>query len=77
MGAFVIAAEAQISVVPAAIKGTRSILPEGTWLPRRGAVDVTLSETVFPLGDDWQAALALRDSVRTKILASCGEPDQQ
>ncbi|MFN0313602.1 MAG: AMP-binding protein [Burkholderiales bacterium] len=75
MGAFVIAAETQISVVPVAIKGTRWMLPEGTWLPRRGVMEVTVSQALFPHGNDWDAALKLRDCAREKILESCGEPD--
>jgi hypothetical protein len=28
-----------------------------------------------PDGDDWAAAIRLRDRVRAEILQSCGEPD--
>jgi hypothetical protein len=29
----------------------------------------------MPAADDWQAALALRDSARREIARYCGEPD--
>ena len=43
MGAFVIAAQAGVPVVPVTLHGTRSILREGQWLFRRGRIGVTLS----------------------------------
>ena len=48
MGAFVAAAEAGVPVVPVAIRGTRSILREGSWFPRRGAITVTVGEPIEP-----------------------------
>ncbi len=40
MGAFVAAASAGIPVVPVALRGTRSVLRDGQWLPRRALVQI-------------------------------------
>jgi acyl carrier protein len=74
-GAFLAAAQANVAVVPVALRGLRSVLRDGTWLPRRGAVSVTFGVPIAPEGSDWSAAIALRDQVRAVILRHCGEPD--
>jgi acyl carrier protein len=75
MGAFVVAAEADVPVVPVVIRGTRSMLRADHWFPRRGAISVTIGAPVAPDGNDWTAAIRLRDAVRAEILGLCGEPD--
>jgi 1-acyl-sn-glycerol-3-phosphate acyltransferase len=75
MGAFLVAAEAGVPVVPGALRGTRSILRADQWLPRRGRVELRLSEPIAASGARWQAALELRDRARSRVLAMCGEPD--
>ena len=75
MGAFVIAAQAGVPVLPVTIRGTRSNLREGQWLLRRGRMSVTLSAPIAPKGNDWSAAIQLRDAARAEILRLCGEPD--
>ncbi len=75
MGAFVIAAQSGIPVVPVTLRGTRSALRDGQWLFRRTRLSVTLSAPIQPVGSDWNAAIALRDAVRAEILRMCGEPD--
>jgi acyl carrier protein len=74
-GAFQVAAQAGIPVVPAALRGVRSILRDGTWYPRRGAATVSFAPPVQPEGNDWNAVVKLRDQVRVEILKRCGEPD--
>ena len=74
-GAFQTAAQAQIPVVPVALRGVRSVLRDGTWYLRRAPVSVTMSAPVVPEGNDWNAAVRLRDRVRAEILKHCGEPD--
>ncbi|HYG53931.1 MAG TPA: AMP-binding protein [Burkholderiales bacterium] len=74
-GAFQAAAQAGIPVLPVALRGVRSVLRDGTWYPRRGAIAVTISPAVMPEGNDWNAVLGLRDRVRAEILKHCGEPD--
>jgi 1-acyl-sn-glycerol-3-phosphate acyltransferase len=80
MGAFVAAAEAGVPVVPIAIRGTRSILRDGSGLPRRGAVAVVIGAPLDPKAygapaDPWAAAIRLREAARAHILRYCGEPD--
>jgi 1-acyl-sn-glycerol-3-phosphate acyltransferase len=74
-GAFQVAAQAGVPVVPVALRGVRSVLRDGTWYARRGAIAVTVCAPVAPDGDDWAAALRLRDRARAEILKYCGEPD--
>ena len=75
LGAFIAATEAQLPVVPIALRGTRSILREYQWFPRRGRIAVTVGAPILPPGTGFEAALKLRDAARTQILAHCGEPD--
>ena len=74
-GAFQVAAQAAIPVVPVALRGVRSVLRDGTWYPRRAPIAVTFGAPIEPDGDDWNATLRLRDRVRAEILKGCGEPD--
>jgi acyl carrier protein len=75
MGAFVAAAQSGRPVVPVALRGTRSVLRAGSWLPRRHPVEVFIGEPIAPQGTTWSDALVLRDEARRVILAHCGEPD--
>jgi hypothetical protein len=36
---------------------------------------VTIGAPIYPEGDDWNAAVHLRDRVRAEVLKYCGEPD--
>ena len=75
LGAFMVAAEVGVPVVPGALRGTRSILRADQWLPRRGRVELRLAEPIAASAASWQAALALRDRARSRVLEMCGEPD--
>src|SRR5713226_6431806 len=75
MGAFVVAARSGMPVVPVTLRGTRSMLREGQWLFRRGALSATFGEPIEPAGTDWNAAIALRNQTRAEILRLCAEPD--
>jgi 1-acyl-sn-glycerol-3-phosphate acyltransferase len=75
MGAFVVAAQAGVPVIPVALRGTRSILREGHWLPRRGTLNVTIGMPIAPRGSDWDAAIGMRDAARREILLHVREPD--
>ncbi len=81
LGAFVTAAQADVSVIPVAIHGTRTILRDGTWLPRPGAVTITIGPPIRASdehdADPWRKALQLRSSTRAFILQHCQEPDLQ
>ena len=75
MGAFAVAAQAGAPVVPLTLRGTRSVLREGQWLFRRGAISATSSAPLEPAGEDWNGAIELRNRTRTEILRLCAEPD--
>ncbi len=75
MGAFKVAAEANLPIFPAVIRGTRSMLRGDQWFPRRVSVSVEIGEPVRPSGTDFASLLRLRDDVRKNILSRCGEPD--
>jgi len=75
MGAFVVAAQAGVPVVPVAIRGTRSMLRAHSWFPHRGIASIIISSPISPTGTDWAAAIKLRDEARRKVLQHCGEPD--
>ncbi len=75
IGAFLTAAQLGLPVVPVTIRGTRSILRDGSWLPRRGEIFVHVGKPIMPEGHDFEAGLRLREAARAEILANCGEPD--
>ena len=75
MGAFVAAAESGVPVVPVAINGTRSILRSDSRFPHRGELRVVIGTPVEPAGEDWDAAVSLRNAVRDAVLKDLEEPD--
>ncbi len=77
LGAFQVAAKNEAPVVPVALSGTRDILRDGSWLPRRGRVMVSILTPVRPEGRDWHDIVALRDAVRDAIMMQLGEPSRE
>jgi 1-acyl-sn-glycerol-3-phosphate acyltransferase len=75
MGAFLVALDAGVPVVPVVIRGTRSKLRGDGFFPRRGGAEIEVLPPIRPEGEGWSAAVKLRDAVRTEILERCGEPD--
>ena len=82
MGAFITAATTASSIVPIAIRGTRSMLRSGTWMPRHGRITFTVGQAITAdveveagPGDSWSAAVNLREAAHRHILAHCGEVD--
>ncbi|HZV22029.1 MAG TPA: AMP-binding protein [Hyphomicrobiales bacterium] len=75
LGAFKVAAEAGVPIVPGIIHGTRSMLRSGQWFPRRTPLGVTIENAIVPYGKDFASVLRLRDEARQAVLAGCGEPD--
>ncbi len=75
MGAFVTAAKAGVSIIPMALRGTRSALRDGSFLLRPGGVELRVGEPIAPTGEDFNAAIELRNAARAWILSHCGEPD--
>jgi 1-acyl-sn-glycerol-3-phosphate acyltransferase len=75
VGSFLVAVEARIPVVPIVISGTRSALRGGQWFPRPSNINVHVGKAMRANGSDFSAAVRLRDAVRERMLALCGEPD--
>jgi 1-acyl-sn-glycerol-3-phosphate acyltransferase len=75
MGAFKVAAEANLPVVPGVLRGVRTLLRGDQWFPRRTPVSVVIEEPIQPSGTDFTAMLSLRDAARAAMLKHAGEPD--
>jgi 1-acyl-sn-glycerol-3-phosphate acyltransferase len=75
MGAFVVSAQAGMALVPVTLVGTRAVLQDKSWIPRRLPIRVVIGEPIQPGGKDWDEAVRLRNAARAAILAGCGEPD--
>jgi 1-acyl-sn-glycerol-3-phosphate acyltransferase len=76
LGAFAVATQAAIPVVPIALRGARSALRNGQWMPRRGKIGVEIGQPLKPENTDFAATVELRDHARAFILEHCGEPDR-
>jgi len=80
MGAFVLAAEAGVPVVPVTINGSRRVFRSDDWLPRRHPIHVTIGTPIDPAAcedkkNNWAIAVWLRDQARAQILEKLPEPD--
>ncbi|HRZ61829.1 MAG TPA: lysophospholipid acyltransferase family protein, partial [Rubrivivax sp.] len=70
MGAFLVAVRAGVPVVPVTLRGTRDLLPDGRWRPRRAALGLQFHPPLADAADDGQvfgAAVRLRDAARRAI----------
>jgi 1-acyl-sn-glycerol-3-phosphate acyltransferase len=76
LGAFKAAAAAGRQIVPVALEGTRGALRDGTWLPRRGRIKITICPPIAPPRDsgDWKEIVRVRDQVREIIAGLAREP---
>lgn len=74
LGAFRAAARAGRPVVPLAIRGSRHVLPDKSWLIRRSPMQVIIRPPIYPAGSDWASIIRLRDAAFAQILDHCGEP---
>ena len=75
MGAFLAAARATAPVAVAGLRGMRTMLRAGSWLPRHGHAEFEIGPVLHADGDDWASAARLRDAVRTEMLRLSGEHD--
>ena len=75
MGAFMLAARTGRPVLPVTLSGTRTVLRGDELRPHYSALQVHLGAPLPPEGEEWQAALQLRDRARRQILARLEEPD--
>lgn len=77
MGAFVTASRLGAPIIPVAIRGTRSMLRSGQWLPHHGPLEVRVGAPLLPEGEDWAAVVRLRDRARAALAEASGEPELQ
>jgi 1-acyl-sn-glycerol-3-phosphate acyltransferase len=75
LGAFKVASDAGLAVLPGALQGTRSLLRGDQWFPRWSRISVDIADPITPTGTDFSSVLELRDAARDAVLARCGEPD--
>ena len=75
LGAFLVAAQAGIAVLPVTLRGPRMILRADQWFPHRGRIQVLIGTPIHPEGSDFAAAVQVRDRCRAIILEQSGEPD--
>ena len=76
IGAFTTAVRVGCPIVPAVVRGTRAVLPQGAWLPRRAQIEVEFLEPLTPSAQRAsEAVVELRDRARAVILSRLQEPD--
>lgn len=73
MGPFKIAVETGTPVCPIALKGTRNILRDGSWIFKPGKIEVTICETIFSQIKEWSEMIRLRSMARDEMAKYCGE----
>jgi 1-acyl-sn-glycerol-3-phosphate acyltransferase len=73
LGAFKTAVEAGRPVIPIGLRGTREILPDGTWLPKRGPISVAIGPPITSEGNGWEELVRLRNLARREIARLAGE----
>ena len=74
LGAFQVAMEKGVPVVPIALRGTRMVWPDETRLLRPGPVAVVCGEPMAAADASWASMVALRDQARAWIVRESGEP---
>ena len=77
LGAFEIAVATGAPIIPITLKGTRAVLQDGHWLPRRLPVSAVIGAPLPPPSGEeaFAAAVCLGNTVRSQVLKHCGEPD--
>lgn len=72
-GAFLAAAKAKVPVVVAALRGTRTALPDDSWWPHRSAIIFEIGQQFVPSAAEWSAAVRLSDEARAALASLSGE----
>jgi 1-acyl-sn-glycerol-3-phosphate acyltransferase len=77
LGAFAASIEADRPLVPLALRGTRALLRDGQWLPRRVPVIVHIGQPIVATrtSNAFSNVVQLREAARRFILEHCGETD--
>ncbi len=75
-GAFTLAMEFGLPVVPVTIDGAYRILPRGAWLPRYGTINLTVHNPILPDGEGRHELSSLMERSKAEI-ASALPPGQR
>lgn len=73
-GAFQLSVDTHAAICPIALKNTRKLLRDGSFLLTPTSIQVTVCDFVIPSSDDWQEVNKLRFKTRQMIAKYCGEP---
>jgi 1-acyl-sn-glycerol-3-phosphate acyltransferase len=71
-GGFVLAADAEVPVVPVSLDGVKRVLPHGLFSLRPGRVRMRIHPAVATEGASPDGARALAEEVRQIVAAGCG-----
>ena len=78
LGGFKAAVHTHSPIVPIALRGTRQLLRDGSYLPCRTAVTLTICPPIEPANvpepEEWREMVRLRDVTRETISHYAGEP---
>jgi 1-acyl-sn-glycerol-3-phosphate acyltransferase len=74
LGLFKAAVETRTPIIPMALRGSRRVLRDGSWIPHPRHVSLWIGPPIHPGGTEWSDVLDLRDRVAEAIAAHCGEP---
>lgn len=74
-GAYMLAMEFSLPVVPITIDGAYDILPRGAWLPRPGHIKLTIHKPIEAAHDGHDLAKLMRESYTAIASALPGEPE--
>lgn len=72
-GAFKIATQNNLPVLPVALSGTREVLRSQEWLLKPNTIQVTAGELLYPNENSWQEMTRLQSQARAFIVSHCGE----
>ncbi|QDQ39065.1 AMP-binding protein [Legionella geestiana] len=72
-GAFQLAVDSNVPIVPVSLTNTRKWLRTGSYLFSPASVTVTIGEPLQPVGSGWEEVVRLRKATRMAIAAYCGE----
>jgi len=72
-GAFLAAAMAQVPIVVAGLRGTRTALPADSWWPHRCAVEFEVGQVFDAPSPEWGATVSACNAARAAMSTLCGE----
>lgn len=72
-GAFKVAVDTKTPICPIALRGTRNILRDGSVIPKRGDITITICDPIVPRDQGWHEIIRLSAATRVEIAKYCGE----